>query len=176
MRAPVTSVQASDLRKEESDMIATEVRNRFVTETQAQGIADRWNGVYPAMRSILDTVIKAQGGAERPTADVVHLTQVRREMGQQDRGTFKACTRSPGAFSVFDAYRQVREVLAVTSIGHADAGSIHRLAGELADVVAGATRARRAEWEAERATVPAQPVDGGRRERADSEQTERGTR
>lgn len=94
---------------------------------------------------------KAQRDADRPTVDVAHLERVRREMGQQARSTFKACTRSPGAFSVFDAYSQVREVLAVTSIGHADAGAIHRLAGKLADVVAGATRACRAEWEAERA-------------------------
>ncbi|OYP10252.1 hypothetical protein CFC35_41405 [Streptomyces sp. FBKL.4005] len=34
----------------------------------------------------------------------------------------------------------------------------------------------RAEWEAGRASVPAQPVDGGRHGGADSEQTERGTR
>jgi hypothetical protein len=176
MRVPVTSVQASDLRKEESDMIATEMKNRFVTETQAQRIADRWNAVYPAMRNILDDVIKAQRGAERPTVDIARLERVRREMGQQDRGTFKACPRSPGAFSVFDAFSQVREVVAVTSIGHADAGAILRLCAELADAVAEAAVARRAEWETERAAVPAQSVDGGRRERADSEQTERGTR
>ncbi|WP_455355959.1 hypothetical protein [Streptomyces sp. SYSU K217416] len=158
-------------------MIATDVRNRFVTESQCQSIAERWNAVYPAMRTILDTVIRAQRGADRPTVDVAKLEQVRRELGQLDRGTFKACTRSPGAFSVFDAFSQVREVVAVTSIGHAGAGAILRLAGALADVVASAAVARRSEWEAERAgTVPAQPVDGGRRERADSEQTERGTR
>lgn len=112
MHAPATSALASDLRKGESDMIATEVRNRFVTETQSQGIADRWNGVYSAMRGILDTMFKAQRDADRPTADAV----------------------------------------------------------------AEAERAGRAEWEAERAAVLAQPVDGGRRDRADSEQTERGAR
>jgi len=176
MRVPATSVQASDLRKEESDMIATEVQNRFITQSQAEDIADRWNGAYPAMRSILDAVIKAQRGAERPTVDVARLERVRRELGQQDRGTFKGCTRSPGAFSVSSAYVQVREVLAVTSIGDPDAGAIHRLAGELADAITEAGRAFSAEWEAERAAVPAQPVDGGRRERADSEQTGRGTR
>ncbi|MFD4412423.1 hypothetical protein [Streptomyces sp. NPDC058475] len=156
-------------------MIATEVKNRFVTETQAQRIADRWNAVYPAMRNILDDVIRAQRGAERPTVDVARLERVRREMGQQDRGTFKSCTRSPGAFSVSHAFSQVRRVVAVTSIGHPDAGEILRLCAELADAVAEAGVASRAEWEA-RATVPAQQVDGGRRERADSEQTERGTR
>jgi hypothetical protein len=49
------------------------------------------------------------------------------------------------------------------------------LAGELADAVAAAARVRRAEWEAERAGILAQSVDGGRRERADLDQTERGT-
>ena len=157
-------------------MIAIDVQNRFVTALQEQAIADRWNAVYPAMRNILDAVIKAQRGAERPTVDVARLERVRRELGQQDRGTFKGCTRSPGSFSISSAYTQVREVLAVTSIGDPDAGAIHRLAGELADAVAEAGRAFSAEWEAERAAVPVQPVDGGRRERADSEQTERGTR
>ncbi|MFC7885235.1 hypothetical protein ACFUVV_25665 [Streptomyces sp. NPDC057376] len=153
-------------------MIATEVKNRFITETRAQRIADRWNAAYPAMRAILDTVIKAQRGAEQPTVDVARLERVRREMGQQDRGSFKACTRSPGGFSIFDAFSQVREVVNVTSIGHADAGAILRLCAELADAVAEAGVASRAE----RAAVPAQPVDGGRRERADSEQTEGDTR
>lgn len=156
-------------------MIATDVVNRFVSEGEAKGIAERWNGVYPAMRTILDTVIKAQRATDRPTVDVARLEQVRRALGQLDRGTFKACTRSPGAFSVSDAFSAVRAVLRVTSIGHADAGAIYRLAGELADVVAAAASVRRAEWEAERAGIPAQSVDGGRREGADSKQTERGT-
>jgi hypothetical protein len=29
-------------------MIATDVRNRFVTTSRTQRIADRWNAVYPA--------------------------------------------------------------------------------------------------------------------------------
>lgn len=157
-------------------MIATDVRNRFMTEGQSRGIADRWNGVYPAMRGILDTVIKAQRSTDQPTVDVAQLERVRRELGQLDRGTFKACTRSPGAFSVFDALCHVREVLKVTSLGHADAGAIYRLAGELADMVAVAEGAARAEWQTGRAgAVPARPVDGGRRDGADSGQTERGT-
>ncbi|UZI33970.1 hypothetical protein [Streptomyces sp. VB1] len=173
----MTSVQASDLRKEESDTIATDVRSRFVTRTQSQRIADRWNGVYPAMRKILDTVIKAQRATELPTVDVARLERVRREMGQQDRGNFKLCTHDPGAFSISGAFSQVREVVNVTPIGHADAGAILRLAGALADLVASAGLARLSEREAEQAeTLPVQLVDGGRRERADLEQTERGTR
>ncbi|WP_190208537.1 hypothetical protein [Streptomyces fumanus] len=74
------------------------------------------------------------------------------------------------------SFAQVREVVNVTSIGHTDAGAILRLWAELAEAIAEEAVARRAEWEAGRAAVPAQPVDGGRRERADSEQTERGTR
>lgn len=136
-------------------MIATDVRNRFVTETQTQGIAEHWNGVYPAMRSILDAVIKAQRGTDRPTVDVAELEQVRRELGQLDRGTFKACTRSPGAFSIHNALSHVHAVLNVTSKGHPDAGPIYRLAGELADVVAIATTAARAAWQPERVEAAA---------------------
>ncbi|WP_433407000.1 hypothetical protein [Streptomyces sp. CA-146814] len=158
-------------------MIATDVRNRFVTEPQAHHIADRWNRVYPAMRTILDTVIKAQRAAELPTVDIARLERVRREMGQQDRGNFKLCTHDSGAFSISDAFSQVREVVNVTPIGHADAGAILRLAGALADLVASAGLARLSEREAERAgTLPVQLVDGGRREQADLAQTERGTR
>ncbi|MGW1037535.1 hypothetical protein [Streptomyces antibioticus] len=153
-------------------MIVTDVRNRFVTASRTQRIADRWNSAYPAMRTILDTVITAQRAAEHPTVDVARLERVRREMGQQDRGTFKACTRSPGGFSIFDAFSQVREVVNVTSIGHTDAGAILRLCAELADAVAESAVARGAE----RTVVPGQQVDGGRPERADSEQTEGGTR
>lgn len=58
-------------------MIATDARNRFVTDAQAQNIAERWNGVYPAMRNILDTVIKAQHSADRPTVDVLDLRELR---------------------------------------------------------------------------------------------------
>ncbi|MFY0516074.1 hypothetical protein ACOMD4_37665 [Streptomyces anulatus] len=158
-------------------MIATDVRSRFVTETQCQRITGRWNAVYPAMRSILDTVITARRDAERPTADVVRLERVRREMGQQDRGAFKVCAHDPGAFSISAAFHQVREVVAVTPIGHPDAGALLRLAGALADLVASTGIARLSERETERAgTVPVPPVDGGRRERAESKQTEGGTR
>ncbi|MFE1075145.1 hypothetical protein ACFW5W_28500 [Streptomyces sp. NPDC058783] len=153
-------------------MIATDVRNRFVTASRTQRIADRWNAAYPAMRAILDAVITAQRAAEQPAVDVARLERVRREMGQQDRGTFKACTASPGGFSIFDAFSQVREVVNVTSIGHPDAGAILRLCAELADAVAESAVARGGQ----RAAVPGQPVDGGRLERADSDQTEGGTR
>ncbi|MBD0844207.1 hypothetical protein [Streptomyces sp. TRM68416] len=153
-------------------MIATDVRNRFVTSSRPQRIANRWNAAYPAMGTILDTVIQAQRAAQQPTVDVARLERVRRELGQQDRGTFKACTRSPGGFSIIDAFSQVREVVNVTSIDHADAGAILRLCAELADAVAETAVAHRAE----RPAVPVQSVDGGRPERADSEQTEGGTR
>ncbi|GGO98355.1 hypothetical protein [Wenjunlia tyrosinilytica] len=93
-----------------------------------------------------------------------------------ERGIRHDRSRRAGTFSIFDALSGVREVLAVASLGSPAAGGIYRLAGELADVAAAAETATRAEWQAKRSgTVPVQPVDGGRRERADSEQTERGT-
>jgi hypothetical protein len=56
-----------------------------------------WADTYLAMRTILDTVIKAQRGARRPTADVPSLIRVRRDLGQLDRGTYQPCTQSATA-------------------------------------------------------------------------------
>ncbi|MFI0901838.1 hypothetical protein [Streptomyces sp. NPDC020983] len=157
-------------------MLTTDsVRTRHIGEATAQDIADQWNSVYPAMREILDTVIAAQCGAQHPTADVPALDKLRRELGQLDRGEFTSCTRSTGEFSVYSALVRVQEVLNVTSVGAPEKGSIYRLAGTLADVDADLT----AQWRAEREPgVPAEAVDPGDRDRADSEleHAERGTR
>lgn len=159
-------------------MITTDsVRTRYIGEELAQRVADHWNPVYPAMRRILDTVIKAQRTRETPSWDVAQLELVRRELGQLDRMTFKACTRSDGAFSVHHALSHVHEVLNVTSLGDRDKGAIYRLAGALADVDAHVTEAAHAHWSAQRAAaVPAQRVDRSHADTADSGQTERGGR
>ncbi|MEW1926359.1 hypothetical protein [Streptomyces sp. NPDC088360] len=86
-------------------MLTTDsVPTRFLTETQAQRIVDHWNQVYPAMRAVLDTVIRAQRGAEQQTVDVARLERVRRELGQLDRGTFRgvrALSASPMRTSTY---------------------------------------------------------------------------
>lgn len=92
-----------------------------------------WPELYPRMRKILDTVIKGQRTARRPTLDVPSLVHVRRDLGQLDRGTYQTCTRLPGGWSSFAAFRLVREVITVTPLGHPDAAAILRLAADLAD-------------------------------------------
>ncbi|MER7761347.1 hypothetical protein [Streptomyces sp. NPDC097619] len=153
------------------------VRTRFISDDQAQHIADHWNPVYPAMRRILDTVIKAQRAADRPTVDVARLELVRRGLGQLDRGTFKGCTRSPGYFSVHHAIRHVHGVLKVTYSGDPDKGAIYRLAGVLADTNAHTDAAASTYFAAEKqARIPEQTVDRSRVGKADSGQRERGGR
>jgi hypothetical protein len=92
-----------------------------------------WPAVYPAMRQILDAVIRANRGVSRPVADVSRLERVRLELGQLDRGTHRPCTQSPPAFSPFAAFSLVREVCETTPLGHPATGAIYRLAADLAD-------------------------------------------
>jgi hypothetical protein len=108
---------------------------RHLTATQADHLAELWNATYPAMREILDRVIRANRGTDRPVADVPRLERVRRELGQIDRGTHRPCTQSPPGFSPTEAYILVGWVLEATSLGSPHAGGIHRLAAELADLM-----------------------------------------
>ncbi len=157
-------------------MLTTDsVTTRFIDADRAQRIVDHWNPLYPTMRAVLDTVIKAQRTAERPTVDVARLETARRELGQLHRATFKSCTRSPGGFSHHYALVHVQEVLGVTSNGHPAKGALHRLAGELADLEVVVNAAASAFFKARKeAAVPAPRVDRDPAGRADSEQTERG--
>ncbi|MFF7954161.1 hypothetical protein [Streptomyces griseorubiginosus] len=117
-------------------MLTTEmVRDRFIGEDDAARVAALWNEVYPAVRERLTTVIRAQRESAQPTVDVARLEQVRRELGQLDRGTFRPCTRSRPAFSESAAYGLLRDVVAVTGLGSPYAGALHRLAAVLADLV-----------------------------------------
>ncbi|MEU3279194.1 hypothetical protein [Streptomyces antibioticus] len=129
---------------------ADSVTNRYIPVEQAQEIAVAWNGVYPAMRRVLDTVINAQRGAERRTVNLPRLERVRRELGQLDRGTYRGCTRSPAAFSISGSLSNVRAVLEVTSVGTPELGDMYRLAALLADATVQCARRFTAEQEAAR--------------------------
>lgn len=108
--------------------------NRHIDQPRAEKLVEHWNAAYPAMRMILDTVITAQRQAQRRTVDLPRLENARRELGQVDRGTHRVCTRSAPFFSPTTAGWRVRDVLAVTHVGHPQAGAIYRLAAELADL------------------------------------------
>jgi hypothetical protein len=88
------------------------------------------------MRTILTAVIQANRGTEHPVVDVHRLERVRHALGQLDRGTYRPCTQSPPAWCPTSAFRLVRAVANVTSLGHPMAGAIHRLAADLADQIA----------------------------------------
>lgn len=114
--------------------VETVLTNRRIDRPQAERLVERWNAAYPAMRTVLDTVITAQRQAERPTVDLSRLERVRRELGQVDRGTHRVCTRSAPFFYPTAAEWLVRDVIAVTHVGHPQASAIYRLAAELADL------------------------------------------
>lgn len=59
---------------------------------QAAHLAALWTATYPAMREILDLVIRANRATDHPVVDVPRLVRVRRELGQIDRGTYRPCT------------------------------------------------------------------------------------
>lgn len=100
-----------------------------------------WPTTYPAMKSVLDALIKTNRGARRPAVDVTSLQRVRRDLGQLDRGTYQACTRSPHGWNSFAAFRLVREVACVTPLGHPDAPAFFRLAADIAELNAAARAA-----------------------------------
>ncbi|WP_105974706.1 hypothetical protein [Streptomyces geranii] len=105
-----------------------------IDQAGAERLVEHWHTAYPAMRTILDTVITAQRRAERPTVDIPRLERVRRELGQVDRGTHRVCTRSEPFFSPTTAGWLVRDVIDITHVGHPQAAAIYRLAAELADL------------------------------------------
>lgn len=126
------------------------MRNRWLGAAEARRVVEEWNAVYPALREALTRVIDAQRKTERPTANVDYLVQVRRGLGQMDRGTYRSGT-CPGepVFSPGCAFRLVRGALSAVSLGHPQAGDIYRLAGWLADLDT-ETTARAERWWKER--------------------------
>ncbi|WP_424893456.1 hypothetical protein [Streptomyces sp. XH2] len=126
-------------------MLTTETvrTNRYLDEDQAARVVELWNAAYPGMREILDTVIRAKREAHQPSTDIERLEQVRRELGQMDRGTYRDCKRGPAVFRPSASWGHLLRVLKATPIGSPHAGSIHRLAAELADLTAADTERRR---------------------------------
>jgi hypothetical protein len=131
-----------------------------IDDVTAARIADLWNKAYPGMRDTLTLVIsrqrdylqKAQQAGnlsdemEASTRRFIkRLEETRRVLGQLDRGTHRACTRSPGAFTTYAALSAVRRALDAFSVGSPGVGDIYRLAAELADAEA----AQAARWKAE---------------------------
>ncbi|MGH8966331.1 MAG: hypothetical protein ACRDXB_13525, partial [Actinomycetes bacterium] len=77
---------------------------------------------------------------------------LRRDLGQLDRGTHKPCTRSPGCFSVTAAYMAVRNLISLSSLNSEGMASVYRLAAELAEAEERVNEARK-EWHRKNATA-----------------------
>lgn len=124
----------------------------------AEHLADLWNRAYPAMRKISTGYIESwrkyieQEGwvidPSHPKADVLQAytvpeskarrklrraEEVRRDLGQLDRGTHKPCTMSPACFSVTAAYMRVRSLVSLTSLNSEGLPQIYRLLADLAE-------------------------------------------
>lgn len=122
-----------------------------IDDTAAARIAELWNLAYPDLREALTTVINSRRDylgkpeqveqlseeAKSSAAQYIkRMEETRRALGQLDRGTYRSCTRSPGAFSVSPALTAVSRALKALPVGSPHAGTAYRLAGELADAMA----------------------------------------
>lgn len=138
---------------------AATIRNHGrIDDTTATRIATLWNAAYPTMRAIATSRIDAYRRQIRdeawkvdpnhPRADILqayapteatlrrrlsNLETLRRVLGQLDRGTHRACTRSPGGFSVLSAYSAVRALLGATSVNDHGLAAVYQLAAVLAE-------------------------------------------
>lgn len=124
----------------------------------AEHMSDLWIRAYPVMREITTGSITAlrdsieakswEVDPSHPQAEALRrcksseeklrrrlkLTEeLRRVLGQLDRGTHKLCTRSGGSWSVTGAYMAVRHLLDITSLSQKGLGDVYRLAAALAE-------------------------------------------
>lgn len=130
----------------------------YLDSTSAARIADHWNTAYPTMRVLATDRINAYRLQVRdeawkvdpahPHAEAIqaftpseatirrrlaNLEALRRTLGQLDRGTHRACTRSPGGFSVLAAYSAVRSLLGATTVNDEGLAAVYQLAAVLSE-------------------------------------------
>lgn len=141
----------------------------FNSYADAEHLADLWNLAYPAMRKIatgcidgLRSYIEREGwivDPGHPQAEALkayatpeakarrklrHAEELRRDLGQLDRGTHKPCTRSSGCFSITSAYMAVRSLIGISSLSSEGLADIYRLAAVLAEAEEGLNAERAA--------------------------------
>lgn len=131
-------------------------RSGRVDRAGAARIADQWNAAYPVMREVATSFIDGMRASIRneswkvdpkhPHAEFLRqctpseadirarlksAEDLRRELGQLDRGTHRACTRSVGGFSPSYAYTAVRSLLDLTSLNSTGLAVVYRLMATL---------------------------------------------
>ncbi|WP_331757606.1 hypothetical protein OG209_40895 (plasmid) [Streptomyces sp. NBC_01383] len=99
-----------------------------VPADEAGPIAAHWTWVYDGIREELNQRVKT---AKTLGGDPARLQELRRELGQLDRCTHRACTQSPPGFSAHAALRLIQETLRYLPLELQ--GDTHRLAALLAD-------------------------------------------
>ncbi|WP_328436959.1 hypothetical protein OHA71_06615 [Streptomyces sp. NBC_00444] len=137
---------------------ATVRHHGHTDEPTAAHITNLWNAAYPTMRTIATARIDAYRrqlhdrvwdiDPTHPHADVLraytptepalrrrlkNTEELRRTLGQLDRGTHRACTQSPGGFNIHSAYTAVRALLNATGLNDHGLADIYRLAAALAE-------------------------------------------
>lgn len=143
------------------------------SHSDAEYLADLWNAAYSDMRKIatryisgMREYIEQEGWVIDPAHPQAETLQayttpekkarrklrlaenLRRDLGQLDRGTHRPCTRSPGCFSVTAAYMAVRSLIGVSSLSSEGMPQIYRLAAELAEAEERVNEARK-KWHQE---------------------------
>lgn len=143
--------------------------NPFLRPGRAEEIHYLWDEAYPAMRKIVTLYIEGMRAyvereswkvdPDHPQAEILQAyatpedkarrklklaEELRRDLGQLDRGTHRACTRSPGGFSVTAAYMAVRNLLNRASLNSYGMPGVFRLAAVLAEANEEADLARAA--------------------------------
>lgn len=99
-----------------------------------------WSPAYPALCRLVDAAIEDARATRRPTSDVAALRRVRRDLAGIDNGHLPY----PGSqleWSPHAAFRLIRQVITAAPLGHPAAGTVLRLAADIADQNAAARAA-----------------------------------
>ncbi|MEE4543649.1 hypothetical protein V2S66_16930 [Streptomyces sp. V4-01] len=99
-----------------------------------------WTPAHSALLQLLDAAIETARTTARPTVDLTALRRVRRDLVRMDNG-HQPYPDSPLEWSPHAAYRLIRQVITAAPLGHSAAGTVLRLAADIADQNAAARAA-----------------------------------
>lgn len=91
-----------------------------------------WAPAHPALLQLLDAAIDAVGTNPHPIVDATALRRVRRDLVRMDDG-HQPYPDSQLEWSPHAAFRLIRQVITAAPLGHPAAGTVLRLAADIAD-------------------------------------------